>query len=88
MNRPTMAEFDGWKNTAVGAWYFEYVQDQADKIAMANGRQVGQFENEGVDHMIAVRQAGFVKGMEDVITHDPFEDEREEKENDETHLDR
>lgn len=78
MNRPTMSEFDGWKNSPMCIWYFEYVQDQADKMAGENGRTVGQFDDKGVDHMKAVRMSGFVAGMEDVINHDPFLEERQE----------
>ena len=96
MNRPTMAEFDGWKNTAVGAWYFHhYLQGFADIYAMENGRAVG---NRGAsmheDYMILAKQAGIVEGVESVINGiseedellDPFAEERNQ--DDETHLDR
>ena len=82
MNRPTMSEFDGWKNSATGIWFFEYVQDQANDMAGENGRKIGLFDDKGVDHMSGVRMSGFVAGMEEVITHDPFLEEREELESD------
>ena len=77
MSQPTISDFDEWHSHPVTKWYFQYVQENADEMAGVNGRQVGQFNEKGLDHMVAVRMAGFVAGMEDVINHDPFLEERQ-----------
>ena len=81
MNIPSISEFDGWKASIVGQWYFEhYLQGYANATAEENGRAVGKrgasFED---DYMILARQAGIVEGVEFAITADPFEEERKEK---------
>ena len=79
MSQPTISDFDDWYHHPITKWYFQYVQENADGLAGANGRQIGLMDSEGIDHMTAVRMAGFVAGMEDVINHDPFVEEREER---------
>ena len=91
MNRPTMSEFDGWKNSATGIWFFEhYLQGYADIMAGENGRGVGVIEETiGKELLTFVKNAGVICGVESVISLDPFDDEREELENnDEVDLDR
>jgi len=96
MNKPTMSEFDGWKHSTVGRWFFdEFLQGYADISAGQNGRGVGVVE-ETVDKELLtfVRNAGVILGVESVIAGiseeddllDPFAEER--RENDEADLDR
>jgi len=82
MNRPTMAQYDGWRASPAGQWFFGvYLQEVANQTAEDNGRSVG---NRGStlhdDYMILAKQAGSVDGIEFAINHDPFEDERKETE--------
>ena len=88
MNRPSISEFDGWKNSPVGQWYFRvYLKEYADLAAGENGRGVGRVE-ETVDaeFMTFVRNAGVIQGVESVINGiteedlllDPFVEERDE----------
>ena len=95
MNTPTLIEFDSWKNSPIGVWYFrEYLQGFADAMARENGRNIGGFEDsESKAFMTSVKNAGVIKGVDDVINGiteeddllDPFAEERND---DETHLDR
>ena len=82
--KPTLSQFDAWK--AAGQWYFEvYLQGYADATAEENGRSVG---NRGAtlqdDYMILAKMAGVVEGVEFAITSDPFADEREEMQDEDT----
>ena len=83
MNKPTMSDFDGWRNSATGVWYFEhYLQSYADMQAQENGRSVGRIEEDTQQEFItAVRNAGVIQGVDNVVSLDPFEEEREELEN-------
>ena len=80
MHQPTLQEFDSWKNSSIGKWYFEfYLQGFADKSAQENGRSFGLIsEVKDEDFMIHVRNSGFITGVEYAINTDPFEDSREE----------
>ena len=82
MNRPTIREFDRWRNTEVGIWFFDvHLKGWADAMAMENGRGVGRVEDsEDMEFMTVVRNAGVVQGVDNAITEDPFVDEREERE--------
>ena len=95
MQKPKMRQFDGWKSSAVGQWFFrEYLQDYADSSAMENGRQFGRVEETAEKEvMTAARNAGVIQGVDDVINGirdteeesynsqlDPFAEEREEQE--------
>jgi len=84
--RPKKAEFDQWKSTHVGVWFFqEYLQGYADESAGINGRGVGRVEETAeAEFMTFVRNAGVIQGVESVIdgiteedpTLDPFYEER------------
>ena len=80
-----MKEFDGWRASPVGVWFFETVlQGYADASAGINGRAVGSVEDsQGKEIMTYVKNAGVINGVEYVIALDPFEDERPEEGNDE-----
>ena len=80
MNPPKMKEFDGWRNSVTGIWFFEYVlPDYARLTAEENGRSVGnRGDTMQEDYMILAKQAGIVEGVEYAATLDPFENEREE----------
>lgn len=79
MNAPKLNEYDGWRNSAIGIWFFEhYLQGYADLAAIENGKAAGTWTDIGRDHMNYVRNAGHVSGVEFVINNDPFEGEREE----------
>ncbi len=76
MKRPLMREYDNWRRSSVGQWFFEhYLQEYADEGARLNGRQIGQMEYD-----VCVRNAGVIEGVEYAITADPFEEERDEAE--------
>ena len=77
-----MKEFDAWVASPSTQDYFNFVQEQANELAGINGRAVGIVENMDNDYMKSVRMAGFVAGLEESITYDPFEQERKEQEND------
>ena len=80
MNQPKQSEYDGWRNSAVGIWFFEhYLQGYADTAAIENGKSAGRYPAKDEDHMICVRKAGHISGVEFTINADPFEEEREEK---------
>jgi hypothetical protein len=89
MNTPKMSEFDGWRASAVGRWFFEVVlQGYADASAGINGRAVGSLEeSQGKEILTYVKNAGVINGVEYVIELDPFIEERQELE-DETESDR
>jgi hypothetical protein len=78
MITPTIHDFDGWRNSPVGQWFFEYVlQGLADEAARQNGRAVGTYATRDEDYLTYVRNAGHISGVEYAITLDPFETERE-----------
>ena len=81
INEPKMSEFDGWRSSPVGAWYFEVLQGYANASADMNGRQVGSMEDsQGKEFMTYVKNAGVINGVEYAINLDPFEDRRQELE--------
>lgn len=81
MNQPKLTEFDSWRNTAIGIWFFEhYLQNYVDAAAMENGKAAGTYTSKDIDHMIFVRNAGLIHGIEYAINIDPFEEERQAKE--------
>ena len=79
MIEPTLQEFDGWKHSSTGKWFFEhYLQGYADESAGVNGRSFGQMsEVKDDDFMIHVFNSGVINGVEYAINTDPFEDARE-----------
>ena len=81
MNQPKITEYDGWRSSAIGIWFFEhYLQGYADEAANINGRAVGTYPTKDEDHMTYVRNAGHINGVEYTINNDPFEEERNESE--------
>jgi hypothetical protein len=79
MNKPHMSDYDAWRNSSVGLWFFEHhLQGEADLSASENGRAVGLF-SPAIDYMTFVRKAGVIEGIEHAINSDPFEVEREEQ---------
>ena len=72
-------EFDGWRNSPVGRWYFDtYLKGYADAAAAENGRSLGNLaETSFEDYAIHVKNAGIVEGIEYAIHTDPFIEERE-----------
>ena len=72
-------EFDGWRNSPVGRWFFDtYLQGYADVSAADNGRSVGNLEATSFeDYAVHVKNAGIVEGVEYAINADPFIEERE-----------
>jgi len=89
MNTPKMSEFDGWRASPVGRWFFEVVlQGYADASAGINGRAVGSLEeSQGKEILTYVKNAGVISGIEYAIACDPFEEERQELLEDETKSD-
>ena len=94
MNKPKMNEFDGWKNSSTGLWYFNvYLQQYADRAAGENGRGVGRVEDTvDSEFMTFVKNAGVIQGVENVINGtkeevdkdydslmDPFYEERQDE---------
>jgi len=87
MTRPTINEFDAWKSSFAGQWFFgEYLQGYADALAGANGRSAGLIEGDQEKEIVVlVRNAGIISGVESVILGatedgaelDPFQEERE-----------
>lgn len=78
MITPSINDFDGWRNSLVGQWFFEYVlQGLADEAARLNGRAIGTYATKEEDYLTYVRNAGHISGIEYAITLDPFEVERE-----------
>lgn len=85
MKPPKLTEYDGWRNSAISIWFFEhYLQTWVNKQAIENGKALGSFPKDE-DYLTYVKNAGIIKGIEDVINEDPFEEEREsiEEESDE-----
>lgn len=77
-NKPTISEFDGWRNSPVGRWFFDhYLQGYADEGAKINGKAAGTYTSTE-DHITLVRNAGFITGVEHAIHVDPLEGERNE----------
>jgi hypothetical protein len=83
MTRPTLNEFTDWKHHPVGRWFFDHLQETADDLAADNGRAVGRLQDKDSDHMKCVFTAGHVAGIEYVVDIDPFEEERETREDSE-----
>lgn len=82
MKRPTVSEFDGWRQSVVGIWFFEhYLQGYADFSAGQNGRAVGLYSTSHEELMTYARNAGVIQGVEYAIGTDPFEEERSTDEN-------
>jgi len=87
MNAPNMKDFDDWKSSPTGQWFFGrfdvdgsviekgWLQEQADLRAQDIGRSMGRQDMPDKDHMEAVRQAGFVYGIEYALEIDPWERE-------------
>ena len=94
MKQPTISEFDGWKDSPVGQWYFRtYLAEYARKVAEEAGRSIGMMgETFDTDYMYHAKEAGRVDGIEAVVSGiteenpllDPFEAEREELADDST----
>ena len=80
MNR---RDFDAWREMPVGRWFFDQVlQGYADEAAKENGRAVGSLEEtQGKEFMSFVKNAGHISGVEYVINLDPFDEERQELDN-------
>lgn len=83
---PSISEYDGWRNSPVGRWFFDtYLQGYADASAGINGRAVGGVEDtSGKEFLTYVKNAGVISGVEYAILSDPFEEEREEREHEDT----
>jgi len=79
MITPKMQEYDGWRNSAVGIWFFEtFLQSYADEAARQNGKAPGSYQSQWEDFAAYVRNAGYISGVEYTITIDPFEETRHE----------
>ena len=91
MIKPTLREFDEWRTTSVGKWFFdEVLVKDAQERAMLNGRAVGvRGPTLYEDYMILAKEAGVIEGILYAINEDPFEDERKElADSDQVNLDR
>lgn len=76
--QPTINDYDGWRNSLVGQWFFEHVlQTYADESAKENGKMPGSLYQAHEDFAVYVRNAGHITGVEYVIHLDPFEDKRQ-----------
>ena len=76
--QPTIKEFDEWSHNPLTKWYFDYILDFANGLAAENGRTVGM--NPDLDHINHAINAGFINGLEEAVTHDPFIEVRSENE--------
>ena len=86
MNQPGMNDFDMWKLSPVGQWYFDvHLKKLAEESAYQNGVSAGIRESSlEADHMHHVWQAGWIHGVLDAIANDPFIEEREAKDESES----
>ena len=78
MAQPTMREFDEWKHTEVGKWFFNhFLQGYADQEAMRNGR-MDEDEARYSDSNRRTYNAGVVAGVDFAIEIDPYMEDREQ----------
>lgn len=75
-----ISDFDGWRNSPVGIWFFDLLREYADEAAKINGRAPGSYLTAHEDFVAFIRNAGHIDGIEYVINFDPFEEERNESE--------
>ena len=84
MQEPTRDDFEAWRNSPIGEWFFNEISEEAEKSAADQG--AGSCLNYDSSESTALRYAnvcGYINGIAYVVGLDPFPEPEPVEEDDE-----